>query len=118
MKLNRDKLRAITHYTTSYDYEDIPVEGNASAIDPETDKETEAWIKDQLDYGNLFAWCRVKVSAHALGHEGVDHLGACSYESKDAIERDLIPEMKENAFDDLCGIIERVLEQIPGILED
>lgn len=37
--------------------------GNCSAIDPETDREQEQLIRDQLESGNDLAWCSVLVTA-------------------------------------------------------
>ena len=62
--------------------EDAPIAGNCSAIDAETDSATEAWITDQLEQGNAWAWCCVRVVARWEGFEGDDWLGCCSYESE------------------------------------
>lgn len=59
-----------------------PIEGNCSAIDPQTDAETAEWIRTELDHGNDWAWCTVKVTATWEGLEGVDYLGCCSYKSE------------------------------------
>jgi len=61
--------------------EDMPFEGNCSAIDEETDRAQEKWIRDQLRADNEWAWCCMKVTAKWEGYEGVDYLGCCSYES-------------------------------------
>jgi hypothetical protein len=62
--------------------EEAPVEGNCSAIDAETDRAQEEWIREQLEGGNEWAWCRVRVVARRGDHEGDDHLGCCSYRSE------------------------------------
>lgn len=62
--------------------EDIPVEGNASAIDDATDAEIVKDIYDQLERGNQWAWCTVKVTAKWREFEGTDYLGGCSYKSE------------------------------------
>lgn len=62
--------------------EDIPYEGNASAIDAETDKQNEQWIRDQLASGNEWAWCTAHVVATFKGIVGEDYLGCCSYLSE------------------------------------
>ena len=56
--------------------EDIPVEGNASAIDPETDTEIAAEIRRQLESGNDWAWCTVCVTCTHTpsGITGTDYL--------------------------------------------
>ena len=43
--------------------EDLPITGNASAIDEVTDALVEAHIRDQLARGNEWAWCVVRVTA-------------------------------------------------------
>jgi hypothetical protein len=85
--------------------EEIPVKGNCSAIDEETDRETEEHINNQLNSGNEWAWCCVKVTAKYKGIEGADYLGGCSYESeKDFTEQDgYYKDMKQAAFNDLIN---------------
>lgn len=82
--------------------ESAPIEGNASAIDDETDRETAAWIRDQLDAGNEWAWCAVTVTARWKGFTGCDHLGCCSYRSrKDFEQGGYYEDMKAQALADL-----------------
>lgn len=51
-------------YSVTLEPEDIPIEGNAMASgDSEVDRETETWIRDQLDRGNIAAWCVAIVRA-------------------------------------------------------
>jgi hypothetical protein len=87
--------------------EDIPVEGNASAIDPETDAETESWIYDQLERGNEWAWCAVVVRARWDGFEGTDCLGCCSYESEESFCQPggYFDDMKKTALAHLNNIL-------------
>jgi len=90
--------------------EDLPVRDNAIASgDDAFDKEVEDKILKELDSGNQWAWCQVRVTAtmkDSFGHTvaiGVSYLGACS--CKD--ENDFINnsgyhlEMKSEAEDDL-----------------
>jgi hypothetical protein len=83
--------------------EHIPYEGNCSAIDETTDRETEDWIARQLESGNEWAWCCVKVVARWKSFEGVDYLGGCSYLSEaNFIEcNDYFSSMKDEALADL-----------------
>ena len=61
------------------EYEDIPVRGNAIASeDPEYDEKVENDIINDLESGNIFAWCTAIVKARWAGFEGVDTLGAVS----------------------------------------
>ena len=80
-------LRALTEdddvcFTVEAMPEDVPIEGNACAIDDDTDAATEQWIREQLDSGNIFAWATIVVRARWLGFQGMDVLGCCSYESE------------------------------------
>lgn len=72
------------------------------------DKETEDWIAEQLDRGNEWAWCCVKVTATFTDSEGntyvgADYLGGCSYKSRADFCTDdgYFPDMKTAALDDL-----------------
>ena len=61
------------------EHEDIPVRGNAMVSgDPEYDKKIENELIDDLESGNIFAWCTAVVKARWAGFEGVDTLGAVS----------------------------------------
>jgi hypothetical protein len=84
--------------------EDIQIEGNASAIDPETDKEIADDIRQQLERGNSWAWCVVKVEAKWKGLKGSDILGGCSYKSeKDFVDNSCYYEdMKQTAY---CNLL-------------
>jgi hypothetical protein len=62
--------------------EDTQIEGNASCVDPETDAETVAWIRSELDRGNDWAWCTARVTVTWNGLEGVDYLSCCSYRNE------------------------------------
>lgn len=63
--------------------EDIPVKGNCSAIDEETDRKQEQWVYAQLRAGNEWAWCHVVVVGRYGGFEEMDSLGCCSYLSEE-----------------------------------
>jgi hypothetical protein len=69
------------------------------------------WVTNELNRGNQAAWCWVCVTARFEGFEGVDSLGGCSYRSMKALEKDLIPEMKENALESLRTEIKEVAAQ-------
>lgn len=93
--------------------EDEQIEGNASAVDPVTDAKVVARIRKQLAAGNQWAWCSVTVLAtwtdrQGVEHEGVAHLGACSYASERQFRRDgYFKDMKKEAFEDLLRNFER-----------
>jgi hypothetical protein len=80
--MNLDKLRKLATIKLECFPEDCQVKGNASCIDPETDKANEDWIINQLESGNDWAWCTTKVTASYAGLDGVDYLGCCSYHSE------------------------------------
>ena len=114
-KLTEDDVE----FTIDIGPEDLAIEGNASAIDPETDAETVAWIRDQLERGNELAWCQIIVSCRLKGVDsdlrGVDSLGACSYESIEDFKRDgYYDDMKAGALADL----QRQLDELSAASTD
>jgi hypothetical protein len=96
--------------------EHIPVEGNASAIDPETDDEIAEEIYAQLDRGNVWAWCTVHVIASWKNFQGDDYLGGCSYKSEAEFKRDAYyADMKKVALDDLNEKVAAAYEGMRGL---
>lgn len=77
-----DELRNVADIEVRCEPEVERIEGNASSIDEETDRETEAWIHEELESGNEWAWCNVLVTAAHAGEDGADSLGCCSYKSE------------------------------------
>lgn len=82
-------------YSVTLEPEDIPIEGNAMASgDSEVDRETETWIRNQLDRGNIAAWCvaivRAWIEIDGVRFEGSASLGCCSYESEAECEAAMI----------------------------
>ena len=99
-------------YTIECLPEDIPVRGNAidSGID-DFDTEVENDIIQQLEDGNEWAWCTVKVTAKfpGLDIEGVDYLGGCSYDSEEDFKKNgdgYFEDMKLTAQKDLLNQLE------------
>lgn len=80
--------------------DDTPYVGNCSAWDPETDRKAEQWIRDELESGNVWAWCQVEVVCTFEGFSGEDHLCGCSYESEESFREDggYFDDMKVEAF--------------------
>ncbi len=66
------RLMALCTFELICHPEDEPIEGNASAIDEETDRKAEQWIYDQLDGGNQWAWCCVEVKCSWQGFAASD----------------------------------------------
>ena len=87
--------------------EDIPIQGNASAVDEETDAQVEKEIRDQIAHGNEWAWCVVRLTARWAGYEGYDYLGGCSYGSEEQFKNPdgYYPDMKARALEDLNEIV-------------
>lgn len=91
--------------------EDATIRGNACAIDEETDKKIEEHIIKQLESGNLWAWCTVKVTCYydagLDGISGTDYLGCCSYTSEeDFVNGGYFEDMKHQAYDNFLANIE------------
>lgn len=112
--LLRLRMKDVT-YTVECLPEDLEVRGNAVASgDDEQDREVEDAILADLEGGNPWAWCCVRVTARVGPFEGVDTLGGCSYRDEQAF-RDCgyFDDMKFSAFDDLADKI----ESAGGVLE-
>lgn len=61
-----------------------------------------AWVREQAAKGNEWAWFAAKVVARWNGFEGVDYLGACSYESEEDFRAcPYFEDLKAQALDDL-----------------
>ena len=101
MKFDDKKVR----YSISLlpEYEDI--RGHMATGDDEFDRECENRIITDLESGNDWAWCVVKVTAQYNGIRGVtgtDYLGCCSYaDEKDFRECGYYADMCDNACREL-----------------
>ena len=102
-------VRELTADEVEFDIELLPedasIEGNACAHDG--CEECHAWSRDQLDRGNEWAWCTVRVVAKWEGYEGDDYLSCCSYESEKAFKTPggYFDDMKAEALKDLNNVI-------------
>lgn len=82
-------------------------EGQFASGDDAQDAETVAWIWEQLESGNPWAWCTVRVTAtvelDGQTFEGEAYLGGCSYESRAAFEAPggYFDDLKVEAFESL-----------------
>lgn len=83
--------------------ENTRIEGNASAIDPVTDREIVESIRQQLADGNPWAWCTVRVTVKWRDYEASDYLGCCSYESREAFMQDAGADMVRVCCTDLVA---------------
>lgn len=81
------KVRELTadevEFTLSVEDEVDSVEGHFASGDKEADLKMEADIKSRIASGDTWAWCTVTVKATWRNFEGVDGLGACSYDSEE-----------------------------------
>jgi hypothetical protein len=106
---------AIKEWPVTYEIEcypeEIEIEGNASAVDPETDKETYDWIHKELDRGNQWAWAWVKVLARCGDFEGSAAIGGCSFESEKDFDRCYGEDMRREALADLKVSLEREIKR-------
>jgi hypothetical protein len=95
--------------------EDSPVRGNAMfSGDADYDREVEESIIEDLDAGNEWAWCAVKMVARYPGVdniEGTDYLGQCSYNDEEQFKQPggYYDDMKAEARADLYNQIESIL---------
>jgi hypothetical protein len=88
---------------------DIDYHGHFATDEPAQDRKLERWITRQLEAGNQWAWCSVKVTAKWTDqdsgerYEGTDYLGGCCYKSEKNFSHPsgYLPQMKDAAYDDL-----------------
>ncbi len=112
-------LRAQFSIIVECEPETLALEGNVLASgNDEEDARAEEDIRTQLNSGNEWAWCYVRVIAAWKGYEGQDCLGGCSYKSrKDFIEAgDYFPDMVQAAFQNLVTVIESDLDSLGELL--
>lgn len=106
------KLRALTidevRFSIRIERETESVRGNASAIDPVTDREIESEIFLRLERGEEWAWCTVFVTAQWGGYEAFESLGCCSYADEEDFKRG-------GYYDDMCG---EALDALNGQIAD
>ncbi len=73
--------------------------GNVMASgDDAVDREAERWVADQLNSGNDWAWCWVRVEVKWHGFTGDDTLGGCSYLSEEDFRK------PGGYFDDMVNV--------------
>lgn len=84
--------------------------------DDEVDSYAEEWVRDQLEWGNEWAWCQVCVTAELEGFKGTAWLGGCSYESEDQFTIDgYYTDLCDEAFEDLVRNISETKTRIVKI---
>lgn len=103
-KISRAMLATLATITLTCDPEDIPYVGNCMASgDDAEDRKQEAWVREQLESGNEWAWCQVVVTASFAGVKGYDSLGCCSYLSESDFKAPdgYYPDLVTGALDEL-----------------
>jgi hypothetical protein len=112
-------------YEVYIDPEDISIRGNVLASgDEEEDRKAEAWVIDQLDAGNEYAWCIARVTASARGRMGTAYLGAISCAGEQEFERVFLEDLKREArlelFEKLAqdALLDGTEETVPYLGED
>ena len=86
--------------------EEMPVAGNVLASgDGATDRAAELEVLAQIEAGNVWAWCSIRVVATVPlipQVAGLSVLSTCSYRSEQAyLDSELFDAMKEDALQDL-----------------
>jgi hypothetical protein len=115
-------MRALTEKDVTFkilcEPEEASIKGNASAIDPKTDRETEDFIQKELDSGNEWAWCTVTVVACWKNHRGYDSLGCCCYKSEKDFKKDAYcSDMKARALENLNANIAETLNELAELVD-
>lgn len=83
-----------------------------SYTDDFDDPETLAWIKNQLERGNDWAWCQVDVKAKLFDLEGISGIGGCSYENKQAfINGGYYESLVQEAVEELATKLEAIANE-------
>ena len=114
-------LGALATITIECLAEDQGVRGNVTASDdPDLDKAEEDRILADLERGNEWAWCVVRVTATWLGYTGSDVMGGNSYASEAAFQADAYyDDMVDNALtalrDSIKGLRENMERAIGGV---
>lgn len=105
---------AMVVWTVEAMEEDIPVRGNAVVSgNDEEDKEIEDAIIADLEDGNEWAWCIVRVTGRFKGLEACDTIGGCSYASySDFAEGGYLEDMKEEVVEQLNRQVERITQAL------
>lgn len=80
LKIRKLRASEVT-FTLELEPEETPYRGNCSAVDPDTDRETEEWIRKRLAAEQHEAWCTLVVKATWEGIEGFGSLGCVSLDA-------------------------------------
>ena len=83
--------------------EEEPIRGSFASGDDAQDEAHARELEAQLDRGNEWAWCTIRVTAEIGKFSGTDYLSCCSYKSEADFcsENAYWPDMKRAALADL-----------------
>jgi hypothetical protein len=117
------KLRELAESEVTFEVlcldEEIPVRGAFASGDDAADREDEARILRELERGNTWAWCCVKVRAVWCGFQGTDYLGGCSYDDEEDFKRcDYFGDMKAEALERLNLELALIAERLAPLQID
>ena len=111
--VKRAETKGSIRYTLTIEPEWDGPEGHFASGDDDYDRETVQYIRDELEAGNDWAWCSVRVACTIPGYdvEGVDWLGGCSYKDKEDFcqEGGYYEDMKSEAR---AAIISEIADEI------
>lgn len=101
--------------------EDLPVRGNViESGDLQYDKSVEDEIIAELNSGNIYVWCCIKVTAKWKTWSGVTYLGGCSSKSEKELlsdNADLIEGLKNEALYDLNDTLKNVFNELQDLID-
>jgi hypothetical protein len=105
------EVQALEEYTQ--------VRGNAtSSGDDAADKECEDTIIKNLESGNEWAWCTIKVTASWNERTCSTYLGCCSYDSKeDFLKDNYYTDLVDEAIDGLNKILQSDFDKLSELVE-
>lgn len=90
-------------------HEESPCEikGNVLASgNKQEDEKAEQWVIDQLESGNQWAWCTMRVVARWRDRvEAETYLGMCSFKNEEDFVKSEYKQMKIEAKDELLQIL-------------
>jgi len=117
------KLRKYVEENITFEIECLPEhmhpEGMAICSgDEDYDRQVVAKILEDLENGNEWSWCVVKVSGSVNGVSSEEYLGGCSYESQESFENDLYCEdMKSSVIDEITKELLENYETVKNTIE-
>lgn len=105
-KIDRAALAKRARISLRQEPEDRTYEGEFD------DPQAQAWVKDQLERGNDWAWCQVEIKAVYQGIEGLSGIGGCSYENKQAfINGGYYESLVQEAIEEIATKLEAIANE-------